>query len=228
MSDLPTHPSTHGCACTGFGRTVKCHTRVKSVHLCRFAEGLSAGSLQETELILLDSIGLQASHLEAVLSRLERLGASSALLVLSLQGNLLTDDACNLISTALHGADFCPALSVVNLNDNYAITRLGLETLHAALRHRVNLKVRFHVIRAEAGLCEACIDQSLAHPPLFRFLFLYCADVSESSSFPVVKETSMCHLCLVKHCSGRCCECIQCNESNLLAFYQVSGLFAPE
>jgi hypothetical protein len=108
----------------------------------RFEEALQLALSDEAELIALDSQHLQSHHLAQLLQALQRKGGASALAVLSLEGNLLTDESCALLRDALQDAAFCPSLLTVNLNGNAGITPLGVESLRESLAERPDLKAR--------------------------------------------------------------------------------------
>ena len=116
-----------------------------SIHrLCvyRFQNGLKVAALADTELIALDSLHLQTQHLAQLVQQLQLTGEHSALTVLSLEDNVLTDDACAVLRDALSDSTFCPQLMKVNLNGNVGITPLGHEHLKQPLEQRPDLKAR--------------------------------------------------------------------------------------
>ena len=108
---------------------------------CRLEEACAAAETGESELIVLDSQHLQTEHLAQLLQHIKQAGAESALTVISLEDNLLTDESCAILRDALQDTSLCPSLLTITLVGNAGITPLGHEHLKQALTERPDLKV---------------------------------------------------------------------------------------
>jgi hypothetical protein len=104
-------------------------------------EALELAQKGEAELIVLDCERLQTQHLALLIEAIQKAGPKNILTALSLEDNLLTDESCGILCTALQELHVCPALLNINLSGNAGITPLGIDQLKAGLVNRPDLKV---------------------------------------------------------------------------------------
>jgi hypothetical protein len=109
--------------------------------VCRVVEAIALAAKGEVELILLDRERLQTQHLALLIQAMTKAGPKSILTALSLEDNLLTDESCGILCTALQDLKICPVLLNINLSGNAGISPLGLDQLKDGLTNRPDLKV---------------------------------------------------------------------------------------
>lgn len=111
------------------------------VAMCSWRAVLAAAASGDDELLVLDGQKLQSHHLAQLLQHLARAGETSGVTAITLADNLLTDDSCAVLCSALRSPEFCPQLISINLAGNAGITALGHAHLQALLPDRPDLKV---------------------------------------------------------------------------------------
>jgi hypothetical protein len=104
-------------------------------------DALKLAQKGESELIVLDGERLQTQHLAILIEAIKEAGPKNILTALSLEDNLLTDESCGILCTALQDVHLCPALLNINVSGNAGITPLGIDQLKEGLRDRPILKV---------------------------------------------------------------------------------------
>lgn len=94
-----------------------------------------------SELVTLDGCSLTTAGLERIVSALQVEDCSANVMAISLANNLLTDDACNLLHSALQNPDFCPSLLTLNFQENARLTEQGYAVLEQMVSVRPELQV---------------------------------------------------------------------------------------